>query len=137
VYRESPAGQTLQVLGELLNVVLLPLRVVWFHLHRWAYETSLAYNDFCMQEARREWVWTNLHQPEMEVWTFLWQLAKSLVLWATYFAITPARVAWTLPPLVYALIVSDSWGDLLRKGSFLSFVTFWFLKFPVGSELVF
>jgi hypothetical protein len=133
--RDSAIGTSAQRVGDFILWILLPLRVFLTMLRMVLYRTNIHYRQFCLEEAEREWKWTNEHRPETEVWTYLFIIAKSLILWGLYYAVTPAKVIWAVPPIMYSLIMADKWRDLPKTGAFISFLVFWPLKYPWGTPL--
>lgn len=71
----------------------------------------------------------------LQAWKSGFKLTKAVVLWGIYFAITPATMVWMIPPVLMSVIMADRWRDLPKTGSFVAVVLFWFLKFPLGSQI--
>lgn len=116
-------------------ICLFPFQIALLTVHMQLYRLSLVYNSYCLEETERAWRWGNLYRRETEVWTFLFNLFKAVLLWGIYFTVTPCKMVWMIPPILMSFIMADKWRDLPRNGSFVALCLFWFLKFPLGMPI--
>lgn len=119
----------------MLDVALLPLRIQWYHVQRWLHMRTVEYCNWCELQAEREWAWSKAHEPELLFWADMWRLFVSVILWCIYMAVTPATVAFMLPVLLHAFVMAEDWESFTRTGSFVTFVLFFFIKFPWGTPV--
>lgn len=112
-----------------------PFQVLLLTIHMQLYKLSIVYNSFCLDETERAWEWSNQQWPETEVWTHIFKASKSVFLWALYYAVTPAKMIWMVPPLLVSFIMADKWQDLPKTGAFIALAIFWFLKFPLDTPI--
>jgi hypothetical protein len=80
------------------------------------------YNQFCITEASLLWAWGAQNRAEASVWKDVLYALRDTYLWVVYAFIVPPHWALVLLPLLWTLMVAESWFGWLKEGSFWSLV---------------